>query len=127
MQDIPLKCLSTYFRVQSGSGVPFYQGSLIQSDYHRGSGLGNILGKAARMLLPLAKTGLKELGPSSVKVLSDVLQGDRSVKQALVYRGKELANRGIKRGLQEIEHRLSAPTSKKRRKNKQRNQRNRFR
>ena len=116
MQDVPLECLNAYFRVQTGSGVPYYRSGLPPSDYHRGSGLGSILGKAARMLLPFAKSGLKEIGHSGLKVFSDVLQGDKSVKQALAYRGKELANRGIKRGLQELERHIAPSSAKKQRK-----------
>merc|ERR1712239_12059 len=103
MSDIPLDCLHSFFRLQTWAGgqIPYYKGRLPPSDFHRGSGLGSILAKGARMLLPVAKTGLRELGHSGLKVMSDVLQGDRTIKQALSYRGKELANKGLKRGLQE--------------------------
>ena len=113
IEDYDLACLQNFFNLQSGGGdVPFFAGRMMSSDYNRrGSGLGGLLGKAAKLFLPMAKKGLREISRSGLQVASDVLGGQKNLKTALADRGKELAARGIKRGLSHLDSTLNSQTN----------------
>lgn len=135
MEDFPLECLQEYFKIQSGGSLPYYSGHMLPSDYKRGSGLGNLLSSAARMLLPFAKKAIKsplvrnigrDLGKTALAVTSDVISGEKPLRQALSHRSKELINRGIKRGIDHIENQnQQRAANKKRTRNKNKSKRSR--
>jgi hypothetical protein len=72
---------------QSGHGIPGFEGVAFQ----RGGGLGNILGRLFRFVLPVAKKAAKAVGKqaltSGADILSDVVKG-RNLKESAEEHGR---------------------------------------
>lgn len=81
-----------YYVSQSGSGMPYYQGSRGQ----RGHGLGSMLSGLFRSAMPMVKSGLAAVGRQALRtgaqIANDVADG-----QSLGNSAKRRINEGIKR------------------------------
>lgn len=94
------KCYIQHYVNQSGSGLPYFSGSLVQEGY----GLGNLLAGVARSVLPIlgktlkpiVKKTAKSLGRKVVKsgadFLQDVVIHKKPVKKSLRKRSSEAMN-----------------------------------
>lgn len=89
-----------YLRQASGAGIPVFRGIHIQ----RGSGIGNVLNAAFRMLIPSFKAAgkavLREGVSTGANILSDVISGQSlksSAKRRAVQGGQNLMERALER------------------------------
>lgn len=78
--DDSKKTYEDYYTTQVGNGMPVFMGASVQ----RGHGIGSLFGALAKSVVPLLKTGGKVLGKqalrSGVKLVGDLMSGQRPQK-----------------------------------------------
>lgn len=110
---------------QSGAGITFFEGVPFQRGVQRGAGVGDVLRRLWRFVVPLASRAghalapiAKEIGREAAmagsRVLSDVAEGG-DIRQALATQGRSSVQRLLKRAAASDDQEGSGKRRKKRR------------
>lgn len=101
--------INTHYKLQSGKGLPYFEGSR----YQKGYGLGSLLAGAFKAAVPLLKTTGKTLGKQAIQtginIAKDVAKG-RNLKSSVIS--------NVKRIPQEVVHALTNSDTRQKRKRK---------
>lgn len=116
---VPYTCCTKkfedYYAGQTGNGLPFYRGTVLQ----RGYGIGGFFAKLFRRAIPLFMSGAKTIGKEALRtgtmVAGDVLAGE-NFKSALKTRAKETGKKLARKAVQKADEMIGHGKLKRKRK-----------
>lgn len=120
---VPYTCCTKqfeeYYSGQTGNGLPYYQGTVLQKGY----GIGGFFAKLFRSALPFLKSGAKTLGKEALRtgtmVANDVLSGE-NFKTSFKSRAKETGKKLAKKAIQKADEMIGRGRLKRKRQPTQR-------
>lgn len=116
---IPYTCCTKqfedYYATQTGKGLPYYRGTVLQ----RGHGIGGFFAKLFRSAMPLLKSGAKSVGKEVLRtgtmIASDMLSGE-NFKSSLKTRAKETGKKLARKAVQKADEMIGRGKFKRKRK-----------
>lgn len=116
---VPYTCCTKkfedYYAGQTGQGLPYYQGTVLQ----RGHGIGGFFAKLFRSAMPFLISGAKTVGKEALRtgtmVANDVLSGE-SLKSSLKTRTKETGKKLARKAVQKADEMIGHGKLKRKRK-----------
>lgn len=110
------KAYDDYYLRQVGNGLPVFSGVRVQ----RGHGIGSVIGRLAKSVMPLIKSGAKAVGKqaltSGMQLAGDMFSG-KNLKQAAKTRAKQAGVRLLKRAAAEFTFPPGVPAKRRKMKN----------
>ncbi|KFM69670.1 hypothetical protein X975_14593, partial [Stegodyphus mimosarum] len=109
---VPYTCCTKkfedYYLAQTGNGLPYYQGTILQKGY----GIGGFFAKLFRSAMPFLMKGAKTVGKEALRtgtqIANDVLSGE-NFKVSLKTRSKEAGKKLARKAVQKADEMIDSP------------------
>ena len=116
---VPYTCCTKkfedYYVRQTGNGLPYYQGNILQKGY----GIGGFFARLFRSAMPFLVSGAKTVGKEAlrtgVQVANDVLAGE-NIKSSLQTRAKETGKVLARKAVRKADEMIGRGSHKRKRK-----------